>query len=235
MKRGKSYKAVLDKVDRDKVYSPAESVRFIKENPTAKFDESIEIHIRLGVDPKQSDQKVRGTVVLPYGTGKTVRVIAFAQGEKYQEAVEAGADKVGQQDLADEIAQGWSDFDIVVATPDTMSIVGKLGKILSTRMPNPKAGTVTFEIGKAIKDIKAGKIEFKLDRYGIIHAVIGRRSFEISQLLENYETLIREIVRAKPPTAKGRYLKSINMASTMGPSVKVDTSKTTDLHVEAES
>lgn len=232
MKRGKKHRQYAEKVDSSRIYGPVEAIKLIKENAGADFDETIEVHIRLGVDSRQSEQKVRGTVVLPHGTGKVVRVAVFAQGEKVKEAEDARADRVGQQDLADDIAEGWSDFDILVATPDMMSIVGKLGKTLGARMPNPKSGTVTFDIGKAVKDIKAGKIEFRLDRYGISHCVIGKRSFEIEQLIENYETLIQEILKAKPATAKGRYLRSISMSSTMGPGIKVDSSKTHELKAE---
>lgn len=229
MKRSKKYQNVFANIDRAKAYTPFEAIRLIKDNSAAGFDETVEVHIKLGVDSRQSDQKVRGTVVLPHGTGKKVRVAVFAQGEKMREAEEAGADRVGQQDLADAIAEGWSDFDILVATPDTMSIVGKLGKTLGARMPNPKSGTVTFDISRAVKDIKAGKIEYRLDRYGIIHTVIGKCSFDVDALIENYETLIQEVLRAKPATAKGRYMKSISMSSTMGPGLKIDSSKTSDL------
>ncbi len=222
MKRGKKYLETSKNIENDKLYSPLETIKLIKSSAKADFDETIEVHIRLGLDPRQPDQQVRGTVVLPHGTGKKVKVGVFAQGPKATEAEEAGADIVGAQDLADKIKAGWSDFDVLVATPDVMSIVGKLGRILGPRMPNPKSGTVTFDIAKAVKDIKAGKIEYRLDKYGIIHSVVGKVSFSEKDLVENYGMLLDEIIRAKPPGAKGRYIKSITLSTTMGPGIKVD-------------
>lgn len=228
MKVSKSYKEQSEKVDREKLYSPLEALNLVRETSRAKFDESIEAHIRLGIDPRQSDQQVRGSVVLPHGTGKQVRVVVFAQGEKAKEAEEAGADHVGGEDLAEKIRKGWTDFDAAVSTPDMMATVGKLGKILGPRglMPNPKTGTVTFEVAKAVNDIKAGKIEYRVDKFAIIHTVIGKASFSEKDLLENYATLLDELIKVKPAAAKGRYLKSIYFASTMGPGVNVDTTKT---------
>ncbi len=225
---GKRYKEQLNKVEKDKTYAPNEAVALAKDTSQTKFDESIEAHIRLGVDSKQSDQQVRGSVVLPNGTGQDVKVAVFAQGEKAKEAEEAGADFVGGDDLAEKIKKGWMDFDAAVSTPDMMATVGKIGKILGPRglMPNPKTGTVTFEISKAVKDIKAGKVEYRLDKYSIIHTIIGKASFSEKALLENYGVLLEEIVKAKPASAKGRYIESITLASTMGPGIKVDISKT---------
>ncbi|MBI4744901.1 MAG: 50S ribosomal protein L1 [Actinobacteria bacterium] len=215
------------------MYSPLEAFRLVKESAKAKFDETIEAHINLGVDPRQAEQQVRGTVVLPHGTGKKVKVGVFAQGDKAKEAEEAGADWVGVEELAEKVKSGWSDFDKLVATPDVMATVGKLGRILGARMPNPKSGTVTFDVGKAVKEIKAGKIEYRLDKYGIIHLVIGKASFSDKALVENYSVAINEIIRAKPAVAKGRYLKNITVSSTMGLGLKVDTNKTRDLFEEA--
>jgi large subunit ribosomal protein L1 len=233
MKRGKNYLESSKKVESDKLYSPLEAIRLIRENHSAKFDETTEVHIRMGLDPRQPDQQVRGTLVLPHGTGRKVKVAVFAQGPKATEAEEAGADYVGVEDLAEKIKAGWSDFDMLVATPDVMSTVGKLGRILGPRMPNPKSGTVTFDVGKAVRDIKAGKVEYRLDKFGIIHSVIGKVSFAEKDLVENYATLIGEIIRAKPPGAKGRYIKSITLCATMGPGVKVDPSITSNLLEEA--
>lgn len=233
MKRGKKYLEISKNVEKGKLYSPLEAIRLIKENHSAKFDETIEVHIRMGLDPRQPDQQVRGTVVLPRGTGRTVKVGVFAQGPKVTEAEEAGADIVGVDDLAEKIKSGWSDFDVLVATPDVMSTVGKLGRILGPRMPNPKSGTVTFDIGKAIRDIKAGKVEYRLDKFGIIHSLIGKTSFSEKDLVENYSVLIGEVIRAKPPGAKGRYIKTITLASTMGPGVKVDPNITRNILEEA--
>lgn len=234
MKRGKKYREVLEKVDRNKLYSPLEAVKLLKEISNAKFDETVEAHIRLGVDPRKADQQVRGTVSLPHGTGKTVRVAVFAQGEKAKEAEEAGADFVGAADLAEKVQGGFFDFDVAIATPDMMATVGKLGKLLGPRglMPNPKAGTVTFDIGKTVKDVKAGKIEYRLDKFGIVHSVIGKKSFPVEKLIENYQALIEEIIRAKPAAAKGKYIKSISLSATMSPGIKVDTTKTRDLMEE---
>jgi len=231
MKRGKTYEDVAKNVDKSILYSPLQAFRFLKENVTAKFDESVEIHFRLGIDPRKADQQVRGTVVLPHGTGKKVRVAVFAQGDKVKEAEEAGADVVGGADLAERIEKGWMDFDVSIATPDMMSVVGKLGRILGPRglMPNPKSGTVTFDVGKAVKDIQKGKVEYRADKYGIVHVVSGKVSFTEEQLVENYSALIDEIIRAKPTTAKGKYLKTISVSSTMGPGLRVDPTKVRDL------
>lgn len=220
---GKKYTATIAEYDREKLYPAAEACALVKKNAKAKFIETVEVHVRLGVDPKKSDQNVRGTVQLPHGTGRTVRVIAFAKGDKAKEAQAAGADMVGDQDLIDQVKGGFTDFEIAVATPDMMAAVGKeLGRILAQKMPNPKAGTVTPNIGNAIRDIKAGKVEYRLDKTGIIHAIIGKANFEPLQLAENFSTLLDAIVRAKPPAAKGTYLRSVTVTSTMGPGVKVD-------------
>jgi large subunit ribosomal protein L1 len=216
---GKRFKAF----DSDKLFSTPEAIEIVKKNATAKFNETVEAHIRLGVDPKKSDQNVRGTVLLPHGTGRTVRVIAFAKGDNAKAAQEAGADIVGDQDLIDRVKGGFTEFDVAVATPDMMASVGKeLGRILAQKMPNPKAGTVTPNIGAAIRDIKAGKVEFRLDKTGIVHTIVGKASFEEAHLLENITTLLDAIVRAKPSAAKGTYVRSVTLASTMGPGVKVD-------------
>lgn len=235
MKRGKTYNEAASKLEADKIYSPIEAIKFIKENGTAKFDETVDIAIRLGLDTRKADQQVRGTVILPNGTGRTVRVAVFAQGEKAREATEAGADVVGAEDLAEEVAKGRADFDVAIATPDMMGAVGKLGKVLGPRglMPNPKTGTVTFDIGKAVKDSKMGKVEYRADKFGIVHLVIGKRSFEEAALADNYSTLMEEIIRAKPAGSKGRYIKGITISSTMGPGLKVDPSKIRDIAAEA--
>ncbi len=235
MSIGKKRKSALDKVDRERIYSPKEAITLAKELASAKFDETVEAHVRLGVDPRQAEQMVRGTVVLPHGTGKTMRVIVFAQGDKAAEAKEAGADEVGSDDLLEKVQGGWMEFDTAVATPDMMGKVGKLGRVLGPRglMPNPKTGTVTFEVGKAVRDAKGGKVEYRVDKFAIMHLIIGKASFEARQLIENYETLIDEIVRAKPAASKGRYIKSISVSTTMGPGILVDTTKTKDLLEEA--
>lgn len=222
-KRGKKYQEAVKQIDRDAIYEPLEAMELVKKMASAKFDETVEAAIRLGVDPKKQDQAVRGVVVLPHGTGKVRRVLVFAKGDKAKEAEAAGADYVGDQDLIDKIQQGWLDFDVCVATPDMMSQVGRLGRILGGRglMPNPKAGTVTFDVGKAVQEIKAGKIEFRLDKAGQIHAPIGKVSFEASQLAENLQALVDAVNRAKPAAAKGVYMKKITVSSTMGPGVRV--------------
>jgi len=220
---GKRFKAVAESYDRRKLFSTPEAVALVKKNANAKFAETVEAHIRLGVDPKKSDQSVRGTVLLPHGTGRTVRVIAFAKGDNAKAAQEAGADIVGDQDLIDRVKGGFTEFDVAVATPDMMAQVGKeLGRILAQKMPNPKAGTVTPNIGNAIRDIKAGKVEFRLDKTGIIHTIVGKANFDEGHLIENVTTLLDAIIRAKPAAAKGTYLRSVTLASTMGPGVKVD-------------
>jgi large subunit ribosomal protein L1 len=220
---GKRYKNLEANFDKKTLYTPAEAIGFVKKNANAKFNETVEIHIRLGVDPKKSDQNVRGTVNLPHGTGRIVRVIAFAKGDNAKAAQEAGADIVGDQDLIDKLKVGFTDFDVAVATPDMMAQVGKeLGRILAQKMPNPKAGTVSANIGGAIRDIKAGKVEYRLDKAAIIHTIVGKAQFDEQQLLENVSVLLDAIVRAKPAASKGTYLKSVTLTSTMGPGVKVD-------------
>lgn len=223
-KHGKRYRAAVAEVDRDKEYSPSEAVALVKRLATAKFDESIDVALRLGVDPRHADQQVRGTVVLPKGTGKTVRVAVFAQGEKAKEAEAAGADLVGGEELAKEVEAGNLNFDVAVATPDMMGVVGRLGRILGPRglMPNPKTGTVTFEITKAVQEIKAGKVEFRVNREAGIHVAIGKASFSEEDLEANLKALLDAIIRAKPAAAKGTYLKSIALSSTMGPGVRIN-------------
>jgi large subunit ribosomal protein L1 len=232
--RGKNYQTSAKLIDRSKLYEPAEAVKLIGEVAKAKFDETVEAHIRLGVDPRRSDQQVRGAVVLPYGTGKTKRVLVFAKGEKAHEAEEAGADYVGAEDLAEKIRGGWMDFDITVATPDMMSTVGKLGKILGPRglMPNPKTGTVTFDIAKAIAEIKAGKVEYRVDKTGIVHVPIGKASFGEEKLLANLAVLMDAIVKARPAAAKGAYLKSISVAATMSPGIFISPQSAATMSVE---
>src|SRR4249920_829901 len=222
---GKSYRAALAKLDRSQRYLLEDGLRLVKETARAKFDETVEMAVRLGVDPRQADQNVRGTVSLPHGMGKTVRVLAFAKGEKEKEAQEAGADFVGSEDLIKKISEGWFDFDKTVATPDMMAAVGRIGKVLGPRglMPNPKTGTVTADIGKAVKEIKAGKVEFRVDKTGIIHAPVGKMSFKSDSLVANAHALVDSIVKAKPAAAKGKYLKSVTVSSTMGPGVRIDT------------
>lgn len=223
-KHGKKYQEAAKLVNPEAAYEPADAVDLVKKAAVAKFDETVEIAVRLGVDPRKQDQAVRGVVVLPHGTGKSKRVLVFAKGDKAKEAEGAGADFVGDQDMITKIQQGWFDFDVCVATPDMMSEVGKLGRILGGKglMPNPKAGTVTFDVTKAIQEIKAGKIEYRLDKAGQIHAPIGKVSFDSDKLSENLKTLIEALVRAKPAAAKGIYLKSAAISSTMGPSVKLN-------------
>ncbi|HXP94994.1 MAG TPA: 50S ribosomal protein L1 [Candidatus Binatia bacterium] len=223
---GKRYKSTVASYDREKLFDPAEAAALVKANAKAKFNETIEVHIRLGVDPKKSDQNVRGTVLLPHGTGRSVRVIAFAKGDKAKEAEAAGADIVGEADLIERVKGGFNEFDVAVATPDMMGAVGSnLGRILAQKMPNPKSGTVTPNIGAAIRDIKAGKVEYRLDKTGIVHTIVGKSSFEAGQLAENLATLLDAILRAKPSASKGTYLRSITLTSTMGPGVRIDPSK----------
>ncbi len=226
-RRGKDYRAMLAKVDRMQRYPLEEGVRLVHQTAHAKFDETLEMVVRLGVDPRQADQNVRGTVVLPHGMGKTVRVLAFAKGEKEREAQEAGADIVGAEDLIKKISDGWLDFDKAVATPDMMGAVSRIGKILGPRglMPNPKTGTVAMDIGKAVKEIKAGKVEFKVDKAGIIHVPIGRISFGAEKLLDNARAVLSSILRVKPPSAKGNYVLGVTLSATMGPGVKIDLSQ----------
>jgi large subunit ribosomal protein L1 len=232
MKRhGKGYNAALAKVDRTTRYPLEEGLRLVHETKRAKFDETVELAVRLGVDPKQADQNIRGTVVPPHGMGKAVRVVAFARGEKEKEAQEAGADFVGAEDLIKKITEGWLDFDNAVATPDMMGAVGKIGKILGPRglMPNPKTGTVAMDIGKAVKEIKAGKLEFRVDKAGIVHVPIGKVSFGLEKLLDNARVVLTAIVRAKPASAKGNYIQGVTVSTTMGPGIKIDLSQVRDL------
>jgi large subunit ribosomal protein L1 len=224
VKGGKRYREALTKIDRDREYVATEAIGVVKSLPDAKFDETIEVAFRLGIDPRKADQLVRGTVSLPNGTGKSVRVAVFAVGEKAREATEAGADLVGGEELVDTVMKGEIDFDATVATPDMMAAVGKAGRVLGPRglMPNPKTGTVTNDIAKAVADIKGGKVEYRTDRSGNVHLVIGKKSFAEQQLLENYLAVVDEILRAKPSAAKGRYIKSLAVSTTMGPSVRID-------------
>lgn len=223
-KRGKRYLESIKKIDRTARYDLDAGIKLLKENKRAKFDESVDIAIRLGVNPKHADQMVRGTVVLPHGIGKAVKVLVFAKGEKEKEAKEAGADYVGAEDLIEKISSGWTDFDKAIATPDMMGMVGKLGKILGPRglMPNPKVGTVTFDIAKAVKELKAGKVEFRVDKTAIVHTPVGKISFGEDKLKENILALMDVIIRSKPPSSKGTYLKSIAISTTMGPGIKLD-------------
>jgi len=221
---GKKMKAVLEKVEMSKAYPLEEAIRIVKESSYAKFDESVDLAINLGIDPRKSDQMVKESVVLPHGIGKQVRVLVFAKGEKEKEAVEAGADIVGAEDLVEKITKGWLDFDKAVATPDIMGLVGRLGKILGPRglMPNPKLGNVTFDIAKAVKEIKAGKVEFKAEKAGIVHVPIGKVSFDTQKLVENALAVIDSVLKAKPATSKGKYLKKVSVSSTMGPGIIID-------------
>jgi large subunit ribosomal protein L1 len=234
---GKRYRRGADTYDRAHEYMPGEAIKILKELPAAKFDETVEVAFRLGVDTRKPDQAIRGTVSLPHGTGRSVRVGAFAVGEKAREAREAGADVVGGEELVEEVMKGTIDFDAAVATPDMMAAVGKAGRVLGPRglMPNPKTGTVTSDIAKAVAEIKGGKVEYRADRTGNIHTVIGKKSFDERALLENYMTVVDEILRAKPSSAKGRYIKSLAVSSTMGPSVRIDPTKPRDAELAAGS
>ncbi len=233
-RRGKKYEEAKKKVDRNKRYDLDGGIQILKETARAKFDESVDMAIRLGVNPKHSDQMVRGTVALPHGVGKAVRVLVFAKGEKEKEARDAGADFVGADDLLEKITGGWTDFDKAIATPDMMGTVGKLGKILGPRglMPNPKVGTVTFDVGRAVKELKAGRVEFKVEKTGIVHTTVGKASFAPEQLKENVLALMEVIIRAKPASSKGTYLKSVAISTTMGPGIKLDPN---DLRVVAKA
>lgn len=228
-KKGKKYQEALKLIDPEKAYEALEAIELVKKTATAKFDETVEVAVRLGVDPKKADQQIRGAVVLPHGTGKTQRVLVFAKGEKAKEAEAAGADYVGDADLINKINQGWFDFDVVVATPDMMAEVGKLGRVLGPKglMPNPKTGTVTFDITKAVNEIKAGKVEYRVDKNGNIHVPIGKVSFDQSKLVENLATIINALIKAKPAAAKGVYMRNITISSTMGPGVRVNTGQYT--------
>jgi large subunit ribosomal protein L1 len=231
MKRGKRYRALREALDRTRQYSPGEAVATVRSMQSAKFPEAVEAHIRLGVNVRHADQQVRGTMVLPNGLGRDVSVAVFAQGDKAREAEAAGAVAVGAEDLAERVSGGWTDFDVAIATPDMMPVVARLGRILGPqgKMPNPKVGTVTEDVGRAVEQAKAGRIEYRTDRTGIVHLVIGRADFEERKLLENYAALIEEIVRAKPAAAKGRYIRSVTLSTTMGPGVHVDPTKTRDI------
>jgi large subunit ribosomal protein L1 len=230
-KRGKRYKEALGSVDRERLHAAGEAIRVLKQLPATRFDETVELSMRLGVDPRKADQMVRGAVSLPKGTGKTVRVAAFARGPKVAEAADAGADVVGDDDLAERIQGGWLEFDAAVATPDMMPIVGRLGRVLGPRglMPNPKSGTVTEDVGKAVRDLKGGLVEYRTDRHGNLHLIIGKRSFSEEDLVTNYLTVIDEVMRAKPAAAKGRYLKSVTLAPTMGPGIRIDPTKSKEV------
>ena len=229
--RGKAYIDSRKEVDRERDYSPAEAIALIKQLSHAKFDESIEVHVRTGLNVRHADEQLRGTLALPNGLGKDVKVAVFAQGDKAREAEEAGADVVGAEDLAGRVQDGFDDFDVAIATPDLMPVVGRLGRILGPRgkMPNPRVGTVTMDVGRAVEEAKAGKVEYRTDRNAIVHLVIGKRSFDDRRLLENYAAVIDELIRAKPSAAKGRYLRTITLTSTMGPGVKVDPTRTRDI------
>ncbi len=223
---GKKFKAAAALIDRNKLYSVEEAIGLAKKTARTKFDETIDLAVNLGVDPKQADQMVRGTVVLPHGTGKKVKILVFAKGEKEKEARDAGADYVGAEDLAEKIQkEGWTDFDTVVATPDIMGLVGKLGKVLGPRglMPNPKTGTVTFDVAKAIKEIRAGKVEYRVEKAGIVHVPVGKASFDEQKLVENARAVLESILKAKPSSSKGKYVKAVTASTTMGPGIKMDT------------
>jgi large subunit ribosomal protein L1 len=233
---GKRYRNARALVDRERLHTPLEAIRLLKEFEDAKFDETVEVHFNLGLNVRHADQQLRGTLMLPHGTGKDVRVAVFAEGEKAKEAQEAGADVVGSADLGAQIEGGFDDFDVAIATPDMMGTVGKLGRILGPRgkMPNPKTGTVTFDVAKAVRDAKAGKLEYRTDRGANIHLTVGRKSFDERALLENYATVVEELVRAKPAAAKGRYLRSITLTSSMGPGIHVDPGRTREIVAEIE-
>jgi len=233
---GKKYREAASKIDRDKKYTLAEAIKLVVENKVAKFDETVELAVRLNVDPRQADQNVRGTVVLPHGTGRTVRVLVLAKGEKEREAKEAGADFVGGEELIKKIQEeNWLDFDRVIATPDIMGLVGRIGKILGPRglMPNPKVGTVTFDVAKAVSEVKAGKVDYRVDKAGVIHVPVGKVSFAAEKLLDNARAVLAAIVRSKPASAKGNYIQSVAVSSTMGPGVKIDTGEARTLAAAA--
>jgi large subunit ribosomal protein L1 len=234
--RGKRYLESRGRIDRETTYTPAQAVRMLKEFPGAKFDETVEVHFRLGLNVRHADEQLRGTLMLPHGTGKDVRIAVFAEGDKAREAQDAGADVVGSADLAKQIEEGFTEFDVAIATPDQMGNVGRLGRILGPRglMPNPKTGTVTFDIAKAVSDAKAGKLEYRTDRGANVHVAIGKKSFDERKLVENYAAVVDEIVRAKPAAAKGRYIRQITLTSTMGPGIHVDPAKTRGIVEELE-
>jgi large subunit ribosomal protein L1 len=235
MAHGKRYRQSYEKVERDRAYPPAEAIALLRETASAKFDETVELHVRLGVNVRHAEEQLRGTLALPHGLGKEVTIAVFAQGEKARDAEAAGADFVGADDLAKRVEEGWTDFDVAIATPDMMPTVGKLGRVLGPqgKMPNPKVGTVTTDVEKAVSESKAGKIEYRTDRQAVVHLAIGKASFEDRLLLENYAAVIDEIVRAKPASSKGRYLTSITLTTTMGPGIRVDTTKTTERDILA--
>ena len=235
MAHGRHYIEAREKIDRGRVYSPAEAIALLKDVHWTKFDESVEVHVRTGLNVRHADEQLRGTLSMPNGLGRDVTVVVFAKGDKAREAEAAGADVVGAEDLAERVQEGFDDFDVAIATPDLMPIVGRLGRILGPqgKMPNPKVGTVTMDIGKAVEESKAGKVEYRTDRHAIVHLVIGKTGFDERALLENYAAVIDELVRAKPSAAKGRYLRSITIASTMSPGIKVDPSRTRDIVEEA--
>lgn len=230
-KHGKTYLEARQRYDREHEYAPAEAIALVQQLKRTRFDESVEVHVRTGLNVRHADEQLRGTIALPHGLGKDVKIAVFAQGDKAREAEEAGADVVGADDLAKRIEEGFNDFDVAIATPDLMPVVGRLGRILgpSGKMPNPKVGTVTMDVAKAVEESKAGKVEYRTDRTAIVHLVIGKSSFDGQRLLENYAAVIEELVRAKPSAAKGRYIRSITLASTMGPGVKVDPTRTRDI------
>jgi large subunit ribosomal protein L1 len=233
---GKNYRNSKATFDREELYSPAQAIRLLKEFPDAKFDQSVEVHFNLGLNVRHAEQQLRGTLMLPHGTGREARVAVFAEGEKAREAQEAGADVVGTADLAKQIEEGFDDFDVAVATPDQMSVVGKLGRILGPRgkMPNPKTGTVTMDVGKAVSEAKAGKLEYRTDRGANVHVTIGKKSFGERQLLENYAALLDEVMRAKPAAAKGRYIRTVTLTTTMGPGIRLDPGRTRGIVEELE-
>ena len=233
---GKRYRQIRGQIDRERLYSPVEAIRILKSGDNAKFDETVEVHFRLGLNVRHADQQLRGTLMLPHGTGRSVRVAVFADGDKAREAEEAGADVVGTADLAKRIEEGFDDFEVAIATPDQMGVVGRLGRILGPRgkMPNPKTGTVTFDIGKAVGDAKAGKLEYRTDRGANVHVSIGKKSFDERALAENYAAVLDEIVRAKPAAAKGRYIRGITLTSTMGPGIHLDPARTRGIVEELE-
>ncbi|NLW39950.1 MAG: 50S ribosomal protein L1 [Tissierellia bacterium] len=238
VRRGKKYQESIKLVDRTHLYDPVEAIELVIKTAKANFDETVDLSVKLGVDPRHADQQVRGAVVLPHGTGKTRKVLVFAKGEKIKEAEEAGADYVGGEELVQKIQEeGWLDFDVAVATPDMMGVVGRIGRILGPKglMPNPKSGTVTFEIEKAVKDIKAGKVEYRVDKTSIVHVPIGKVSFGVEKLRENFATIMEEIIKARPAAAKGRYLRSVVLSSTMGPGIKVNPQQLADRLAEMKN
>ena len=236
MKHGKRYRSNLEKVDREHQYSPAEAVSIIKDFEPTKYDETVEVHIRTGLNVRHAEQQLRGTISLPHGLGKEMTVAVFAKGDKAREAEEAGADVVGAEDLATRIQEGWTDFDVAIATPDMMPVVGRLGRILGPqgKMPNPKVGTVTMDVGRAVQESKAGKVEYRTDRTAIVHMTVGKTSFPDDHLLDNYQAVIEELIRAKPSAAKGKYIRTVTLAASQGPGIKVDPTRTKDL-VETEA